>query len=63
MLLRKREGLLMLGMRCAGKGYEAVANSGPNTEFEKLLWLSGADLRLANWNLSWGKGKTVFCTT
>ena len=41
MLLRDGKGLLMLGMRCAGKGCEAVANSGPNTETEKLLWLLG----------------------
>ena len=63
MLLRDGKGLLMLGMRCAGKGCEAVANSGPNTESEELLWLPEADLRLTDWILNWGKGKTVFCTT
>ena len=62
MLLRDREGLLVLGMRCAGKGCEAVANSGPNTKSVELLWLPGADLRLADWNLSRRKGEAVFCT-
>ena len=41
MLLEDGKGLLVLGMRCAGKGCEAVANSGPNIETEKLLWLLG----------------------
>ena len=39
MLLEDGKGLLVLGMRCAGKGCEAVANSGPNTATGKLLWL------------------------
>lgn len=37
MLLSDEKRLLIIGMRCAGKGCKAVANSGPNTATEKLL--------------------------